>query len=60
MFRRAVPRPVFHVFLASRMVRTGSGTTTRSGDSLESFQDTILARPALANLGIMKPLAPAA
>lgn len=30
------------------------GMTTRSGDSLEEFQETILAQPQLANLGIMK------
>ncbi len=30
------------------------GITTRSGDSLRSFQDTILAQPQLTNLGIMK------
>ncbi len=30
------------------------GITTRSGDSLEEFQNTILAKPALTNLGIMK------
>ncbi len=30
------------------------GMTTRSGDSLKSFQDTILARQELTNLGIMK------
>lgn len=28
--------------------------TTRSGDSLEEFRNTILARPQLTNLGIMK------
>ena len=30
------------------------GITTRSGDSLEEFQSTILAQPQLTNLGIMK------
>lgn len=30
------------------------GMTTRSGDSLEEFQETILAQPQLTNLGIMK------
>ena len=30
------------------------GITTRSGDSLKSFQDTILAQEKLTNLGIMK------
>ena len=30
------------------------GITTRSGDSLEEFQNTILAEPELTNLGIMK------
>ena len=30
------------------------GMTTRSGDSLKNFQDTILARQELTNLGIMK------
>ncbi len=30
------------------------GMTTRSGDSLEEFRNTILARPQLTNLGIMK------
>ncbi len=30
------------------------GITTRSGDSLKTFQDTILARQSLTNLGIMK------
>lgn len=30
------------------------GMTTRSGDSLEEFQNTILAQPQLTNLGIMK------
>ena len=30
------------------------GITTRTGDSLRSFQDTILAQPQLTNLGIMK------
>ncbi|MCI8466159.1 MAG: methyl-accepting chemotaxis protein [Lachnospiraceae bacterium] len=30
------------------------GITTRSGDSLETFRNTILAKPQLTNLGIMK------
>lgn len=30
------------------------GITTRTGESLEQFQDTILASPQLTNLGIMK------
>ena len=30
------------------------GITTRSGDSLQTFRDTILAREELTNLGIMK------
>ena len=30
------------------------GMTTRSGDSLKTFQDTILSRRELTNLGIMK------
>ncbi len=30
------------------------GITTRTGDSLEEFQNTILAKPELTNLGIMK------
>lgn len=30
------------------------GITTRSGDSLNEFRDTILAQPQLTNLGIMK------
>lgn len=30
------------------------GITTRTGDSLEVFRDTILAQPKLTNLGIMK------
>ncbi len=30
------------------------GITTRTGESLDTFQDTILAKPELANLGIMK------
>ena len=30
------------------------GITTRSGDSLQSFQETILAQPKLTNLGIMQ------
>ncbi len=30
------------------------GMTTRTGDSLEEFRNTILARPQLTNLGIMK------
>lgn len=30
------------------------GITTRSGDSLETFRNTILAKPELTNLGIMK------
>lgn len=30
------------------------GITTRSGDSLKTFQDTILAQPRLTNLDIMK------
>ena len=30
------------------------GMTTRTGDSLKSFQDTILSRQELTNLGIMK------
>lgn len=30
------------------------GITTREGESLKEFQDTILARPELTNLGIMK------
>ena len=34
--------------------RGAVGMTTRSGDSLAAFQDTILARPELTNLGIMK------
>lgn len=34
--------------------RGAIGITTRSGDSLETFQETILARQQLTNLGIMK------
>ena len=30
------------------------GITTRTGDSLDTFQKTILAQPELTNLGIMK------
>ena len=30
------------------------GITTRSGDSLKTFQDTILPKRSLTNLGIMK------
>ncbi len=30
------------------------GMTTRTGDSLDEFRDTILAKPELTNLGIMK------
>ena len=30
------------------------GITTRTGESLDTFQDTILAKPELTNLGIMK------
>ena len=30
------------------------GMTTRKGDSLDEFRDTILAKPELTNLGIMK------
>ena len=30
------------------------GITTRTGDSLDTFQKTILAQPGLTNLGIMK------
>ncbi len=34
--------------------RDAVGMTTRNGDSLKEFQNTILARPQLTNLGIMK------
>ncbi len=36
------------------------GMTTRPGDSLKTFQDTILAQRRLTNLGIMQSPAPAA
>ena len=34
--------------------RDAVGMTTRQGESLKNFQDTILAREELTNLGIMK------
>ena len=47
-----IATPTTHVL--THTSRDAIGITTRSGDSLKSFQDTILARQQLTNLGIMK------
>lgn len=47
-----IATPATHVL--THTSRSAIGMTTRSGDSLESFQQTILSRRELANLGIMK------
>ncbi|MCI8506152.1 MAG: methyl-accepting chemotaxis protein [Lachnospiraceae bacterium] len=41
-------------YVLTHTSKAAVGITTRSGDSLEVFRDTILARPQLTNLGIMK------
>lgn len=47
-----IATPVTHVL--THTSQSAIGMTTRSGDSLKSFQDTILSRRELTNLGIMK------
>ena len=47
-----IATPTTHVL--THTSQDAIGITTRSGDSLKSFQDTILARQQLTNLGIMK------
>ena len=47
-----IATPVTHVL--THTSQGAIGMTTRSGDSLKSFQDTILSRRELTNLGIMK------
>ena len=47
-----IATPATHVL--THTSRSAIGMTTRSGDSLESFQQTILSRRELTNLGIMK------
>ncbi len=47
-----IATPVTHVL--THTSQGAIGMTTRSGDSLKSFQDTILSQRELTNLGIMK------
>ena len=47
-----IATPATHVL--THTSQSAIGMTTRSGDSLKSFQDTILAQRELTNLGIMK------
>ncbi len=47
-----IATPATHVL--THTSRSAVGMTTRTGDSLRSFQSTILARQELTNLGIMK------
>ena len=47
-----IATPATHVL--THTSRSAVGMTTRTGDSLRSFQSTILARHELTNLGIMK------
>ena len=47
-----IATPVTHVL--THTSQGAIGMTTRSGDSLKTFQDTILAQQQLTNLGIMK------
>ena len=47
-----IATPVTHVL--THTSQGAIGMTTRSGDSLKTFQDTILSRRELTNLGIMK------
>lgn len=47
-----IATPATHVL--THTSRQAIGMTTRSGDSLEEFHNTILAQPQLTNLGIMK------
>ena len=47
-----IATPSTHVL--THTSRDAIGITTRTGDSLDEFQNTILARPQLTNLGIMK------
>ena len=47
-----IATPVTHVL--THTSQGAIGMTTRSGDSLKSFQDSILSRRELTNLGIMK------
>lgn len=47
-----IATPVTHVL--THTSREAIGINTRSGDSLKTFQDTILSRKELTNLGIMK------
>lgn len=41
-------------YVLTHTSQSAIGITTRTGESLSTFQDTILARPQLTNLGIMK------
>ena len=47
-----IATPETHVL--THISRDAIGITTRTGDSLKTFQDTILSRQQLTNLGIMK------
>lgn len=47
-----IATPVTHVL--THTSQNAIGITTRSGDALKTFQDTILTRQELTNLGIMK------
>lgn len=47
-----IATPATHVL--THTSKGAIGMTTRSGDSLEEFQNTILSRPELTNSGIMK------
>ena len=47
-----IATPATHVL--THTSKDAVGMTTRSGDSLKTFQDTILSRKELTNLGIMK------
>lgn len=41
-------------YILTHTSESAIGITTRNGESLELFQDTIIAKPELTNLGIMK------
>lgn len=47
-----IATPVTHVL--THTSQSAIGMTTRTGDSLKTFQDTILSQQTLTNLGIMK------
>ena len=41
-------------YILTHTSQNAIGITTRSGESLDEFRDTILSEPQLTNLGIMK------